>query len=173
LLDVLDASALANNTVIVLWSDHGWQLGEKEHWGKWTGWERSAKVPLIIVPPKQRAAEFANNARCDQPVGLIDLYPTLIDLCGIKSPAKLSGQSLAPLLRSPQKTTGRALVTMFGKNNVSLRTERWRYIRYEDGAEELYDLIKDPNEWDNLERNPEYTAKRKELRELAKAYLVK
>jgi len=151
MLEVLDASERADNTIIVLWSDHGWHLGEKQHWGKWTGWERSTKVPLIIVPPKKLADGFAEpGSRCDQPVGLIDLYPTLVELCGLKLPYELDGESLVPLLRNPGKETGRKLATAFDPGNISVRSDRWRYIRYADGSEELYDLQEDPNEWDNL-----------------------
>ena len=151
LLDALDTSQFGDNTVIVLWSDHGWHLGEKEHWGKWTGWERSTKVPLIVVPARKSANQFAAaGSRCDQPVGLIDLYPTLTDLCGIEAPKNLDGQSLTPLLRDPSRITDRMLVTMFDQGNVSIRDNDWRYIRYADGSEELYDRKSDPNEWTNL-----------------------
>jgi arylsulfatase A-like enzyme len=157
LLDALDASPYAENTVIVLWSDHGWHLGEKQHWGKWTGWERSTRVPLIIVPPSSRRAEFAKpGTRCRQPVSLIDLYPTLAELCDVPPPAGLDGQSLVPLLREPSRTTGRAVVTTFDPGNVTLRTDRWRYIRYADGSEELYDHPRDPNEWHNLAGDPKH-----------------
>jgi choline-sulfatase len=149
----------------VLWGDHGWHLGEKEHWGKWTGWERSTKVPLIIVPPKNLAGQFAvSGSRCNQPAGLIDLYPTLIDLCGIDAPSELDGISLVPLLRNPGIETGRNVTTMFDQGNVSIRSKRWRYIRYADGSEELYDHEKDPNEWDNLASNPEYQVQLKSMR---------
>ncbi len=151
LLDGLDASPYADNTVIVLWSDHGWHLGEKEHWGKWTGWERSTRVPLIIVPPKSASETFATaGSLCDQPVGLIDLYPTLAALCGVEPPANLAGESLVPLLRDPEQVTGRNLVTLFDKGNVSVRDRHWRYIRYGDGSEELYNLVTDPHEWHNV-----------------------
>ena len=90
------------------------------------------------------------GSRCDQPVGLIDLYPTLADLCGLQAPDDLDGQSLVPLLREPGKQTSRALITMFDQGNTSLRTERWRFIRYADGSQELYDMKKDPHEWYNL-----------------------
>lgn len=165
LLKTLDDSSAGNNTVIVLWSDHGWHLGEKQHWGKWTGWERSTRVPLIIVPPKKHADRFAAaGSRCDQPVGLIDLYPTLAKLCDVKAPATLAGQSLVPLLRDPKRKTGRGVVTMFDKGNASLRTDRWRYIRYGDGSEELYDHSNDPNEWSNLANKNEFDVQMQLLR---------
>ena len=149
LLDALDKSEHSDNTLIVLWSDHGWHLGEKEHWGKWTGWERSTRVPLIFVPQKDDTT-VSRSSVCKAPVGLIDLYPTLVESCGIEGPEMLHGQSLVPLLKNPELSTNRGLVTMFDKGNYSLRMERWRFIRYEDGSEELYDLEEDPNEWSNL-----------------------
>ncbi len=162
LLDTLDGSPFGDNTVIVLWSDHGWHLGEKQHWGKWTGWERATRVPLIIVPPKKLANRFAPaGSRCDQPVSLIDLYPTLTELCGVAPPDKLDGQSLVPLLREPHRATGRSVVTTFDPGNVSLRTERWRYLRYADGSEELYDHRNDPNEWENLAGASEHDAQKR------------
>ena len=166
LLDALDQSKYAENTAIVLWSDHGWHLGEKEHWGKWTGWERSTRVPLIIVPPKSAAGRFAKaGSRCDQPVGLIDLYPTLTELCEVAAPGVLDGESLLPLLRDPDTLTGRQLVTKFDQGNVSIRTDQMRYIRYADGSEELYDLKKDPNEWKNLSGNEAHGAQLQAFRD--------
>ena len=152
LIDALDESQYANNVTIVVWSDHGWHLGEKQHWGKWTGWERSTKVPLIIVPPQLKASQFATaGSRCDQPVNLVDLYPTLMELCKLKGPGHaLDGRSLVPQLKIPSQQEDRASITMFDPGNVSVRTNRWRYIRYEDNSEELYDLNNDPNEWHNL-----------------------
>lgn len=157
LLEQLDDSSIKDNTTIVLWSDHGWHLGEKEHWGKWTGWERSTRVPLIIVPPKNQAKDFAPaGSRCGQPVGLIDLFPTLTELCNVELPKELDGQSLAPLLRDPAKQTGRRLITTFDPGNYSVRTEKWRYILYANGNQELYDLQTDPHEWENLIENSEH-----------------
>ncbi len=151
LLSALDNGRFGNNTVIVIWSDHGWHLGEKQHWGKWTGWERSTRVPLIIVPPKKASASFAEpGERCEQPVSLIDLYPTLMELCNVPQPYELDGQSLVPLLKNPATSTDRTVVTVFDKGNISLRNRRWRYIRYADDSEELYDRENDPHEWTNV-----------------------
>ena len=166
LLDALDQSDAAANTWIVLWSDHGWHLGEKEHWGKWTGWERSTKVPLIIVPPKRLAKQFApGGSRCAQPVGLIDLFPTLAEACSLDAPKQLDGQSLLLLLREPANETGRVLPTTFDQGNLSLRTTRWRYLRYANGEEELYDLQADPKEWTNLANDPKYAELKDRLTE--------
>lgn len=88
-------------------------------------------------------------------MGLIDLFPTLSDLCGVIPPKGLDGLSLVPLLRDPNKATSRKLITAFGPGNHSVRTDRWRYIRYADGSQELYDHETDPNEWENLASEPE------------------
>jgi len=166
LLESLDNSPAKDNTVIVLWSDHGWHLGEKQHWGKWTGWERSTRVPLIVVPPRRVKDDFAKaGSRCDEPVGLIDLYPTLLELSKIADPITLDGESLVPLLKNPQLETERTIVTMFDQGNVSVRSTRWRYIRYADGAEELYDHHADEHEWKNLAANSEYAGVKRKLAE--------
>ena len=159
LLDALDASPAARNTIIVLWSDHGWHLGEKQHLHKFTLWERSTRVPYIIVAPGVTPA----NARCSRSVGLIDTFPTLIELCSLPSIEGLDGTSLVPLLSEPDRTWGRPVLTTHGRGNHSLRTERWRYIRYADGGEELYDHTTDPNEWHNLAGNPDLAAVKAEL----------
>ena len=169
LLNAFDKSNAADDTWIFLWSDHGWHLGEKEHWGKWTGWERSTKVPLIVVPPKRLAKQFAlAGSRCDQPVGLIDLFPTLSNVCGLSAPENLDGKSLLPLLHDPAKKTGRVIITTFGKGNFSLRNIRWRYLSYANGEEELYDLKNDPNEWANLSGDPRFTKVKKRFASMIK-----
>lgn len=146
LLDELDASAYANNTIIVLWSDHGYHLGEKEHWEKFALWEKATHVPLIVVAPGVTEA----GGRCDKPVDLMGLYPTLVELCGLEKNPKLDGVSWAPLLRDPTRGWGRPAVTTYQRGNHAVRDERWRYIRYADGSEELYDHRDDPNEWNNV-----------------------
>jgi len=158
LLDALDAGPHAANTIIILLGDHGWHLGEKQHWGKWTGWERSARVPLIVAPPAARRSEFATNKTSQQPVSLIDLYPTINEFVGLSAPATgLDGRALQAVMRSPATSTGRAVVSTFYGHHFSVRDERWRYIRYQDASEELYDHAADPNELQNLAGRPEST----------------
>jgi len=151
LVATLDTSPHAKNTWVVIWSDHGWHLGEKQHWGKWTGWQRSTRVPLMILPPRgDVTGRFATDAVCDNPVSLIDLYPTLLDLCGLPEGRQLAGQSLRPLLEKPTAKSKRLVVTTFDKGNHALSGIRWRYIRYKDGSEELYNRKNDPHEWTNI-----------------------
>jgi len=146
LLAALDESEYAENTIVVLWSDHGWHLGEKHHWHKFTLWERATRVPLVITAPGVTKA----GTRSTKPVNLIDLYPTLVDLCGLPANERLDGVNLKPLLRDPQSKWDRPSLTTLSRGNHSLRTERYRYIRYADGSEEFYDHQSDPNEWRNL-----------------------
>jgi len=164
LLDALDKSAHKDNTIVVLWGDHGWHLGEKQHWGKWTGWERAIRVPLAVVPPARDRAKFAAGQTSRQPVSLLDLYPTLLEFSGLTAPADgLDGQSLVPLLREPNRATGRAVVTTFYGEHFSVREEHWRYLRYADGTEELYDHDNDPNEWRNVASEPAHAAVKAQL----------
>ena len=154
LLDALDAGPAARNTVIVFWSDHGWHLGEKQHLHKFTLWERSTHIPMIIAAP----GVTQPGSRCTKPVGTIDIFPTLSELCGLSAPGGLDGHSLLPLLRNPSLEWNRPALTTHGRGNHTLRSERWRYIRYENGDEELYDHVNDPNEWTNLAGKPEFNA---------------
>ena len=159
ILDALDASTYAGNTIIVLWNDHGWHLGEKLHWAKNSLWEEATRVPLILVAP----GITEPGGRCARPVSLIDIYPTLIDLCGLNSREGLEGVSLLSLLGDPNATRVEPALTTSRGNNHSVRSERWRYTRYNDGAEELYDHQNDPLEWTNLANMPEYATKKAEL----------
>ncbi|MCA9069966.1 MAG: sulfatase [Planctomycetaceae bacterium] len=160
LLKALDEGQYGDNTLIVLWTDHGWHLGEKQHWGKWTGWERSTRVPLIFVPTIQAGKRSPNrgHSTCAAPVSLIDLYPTLTELCKVKAPNDLDGQSLVPLLRNVNLQTDRVVVTSFDRGNVSLRSDQWRYLRYRDGSVELYNIKLDPNEWTNLANDGQHNS---------------
>ncbi len=157
LLDGLAASPHADNTVIVFWADHGWHLGEKEHWKKSTLWEEATRVPCLISAPG------IEPGRCSRPVGLIDLYPTLLELCGLPPRSDLEGQSLLPLLQDPNRSWNRPALTTHGRGNHAVRSERWRYIRYADGSEELYDHDADELEWTNLAGEPYLEAVKDDL----------
>ena len=150
-IEALDASRYAKNTAVVLWSDHGWHLGEKLHWRKFALWEEATRNVLTISAP----GVTQPGGRCGRSVNLLDIYPTLIDLCGLAPRKGLEGASLMPLLRKPQAVWDRPAVTTYGRNNHSVRDERWRYIRYRDGTEELYDHTQDELEWRNLAGRPE------------------
>lgn len=150
-LDGLARSGAEDNTVIVLWSDHGFHLGEKMHWAKRTLWEESTRVPMMIIGPNLPAGH-----QTTKPVGLIDIYPTLVDLCSLPPKSGLDGISLKPLLTAADTVWDRPAITTFGPNNHSIRSERWRYIRYDDGSEELYDHNQDSNERTNLATSPEH-----------------
>jgi arylsulfatase A-like enzyme len=159
LLDALDESRYRENTIVVFLGDHGWHLGEKEHWRKFALWEEATRVPLIIVAPEVTRA----GSRSVRTVSLLDLYPTLIELAGLPTRNGLEGNSLVPLLKDPQTDWNRPVVTTHGRNNHAVRTERWRYIRYADGSEELYDHDNDPHEWTNLASDPAARAVKDEL----------
>lgn len=157
-LDALEASGQADNTIVVLWSDHGFHLGEKGISGKNTLWERSTRVPLVFAGPGITA-----GATCRQPAELLDIYPTLAELCGLPPKKGLEGHSLVPQLRDAAAPRPWPAITTHGPNNHSVRTDRWRYIRYADGSEELYDLAADPNEWTNLAADSRHAERKREL----------
>jgi arylsulfatase A-like enzyme len=149
LLDALDKNGQANRTIVVMWGDHGWHLGEKQHWRKFALWEEATRVPLAISIP----GVTSPGAQCERTVNLLDLYPTLVAACDLPAPEQLEGDSLMPLLNDPKAAWDRPTVTTHGRNNHAVRSERWRYIRYEDGSEELYDHEHDPMEHRNLAFN--------------------
>jgi choline-sulfatase len=151
ILKSLDESGEADNTIIVLWGDHGFHLGEKQRWAKRTLWEETTRVPLLVSVPGLKAGE-----RCNRPVGLIDLFPTLTELCGLPKKGDLEGVSLVPLLKDPNKKWDRPVLCTFGPNNHTLRSEEFRYTQYADGSEELFDHRNDPNEWTNLAGDPKF-----------------
>ena len=169
-LDALDASPYADNTIICLWSDHGYHLGEKEKYHKSTLWEESTRVPLIIVVPPGIASGLASGAGkagsvTQRPVSLVDIYPTLVELAGLPVMDGLDGASLAPLLKDPGAPRDHPALTSRSAGDHAVRDERWRYIRYGDGSEELYDHDSDPMEWENLAGSEEYRAVKERLAE--------
>lgn len=146
LLDALDSSAYRDNTIIVLWSDHGWHLGEKLHWKKFTLWEEATHNVLMISAP----GVSVPGARFDDPVSLLDIYPTLIELCGLTPGPPLEGSSLVSFLKNPELSWERPALCTYKFENHSVRSKKWRYTRYNDGGEELYDRENDPMEWTNM-----------------------
>lgn len=151
LLEALKTSGQANNTIVVLWSDQGWHLGEKMITGKNSLWERSTHVPLIFAGPG-----VAKQSPSREPAELLDIYPTLISLCSLPPRAGLDGHSLLPQLRDASTPRAWPAITTANAGNSAVRTTRWRYIRYADQSEELYDEHADPNEWTNLAADPHY-----------------
>jgi arylsulfatase A-like enzyme len=159
LLDGFDNSAYADNTIIVFWGDHGWHLGEKQHWRKFALWEEATRAPLIwVVPGVTRPGGV-----CERTVDFMSIYPTLTGLAGIKTPAHVEGRSIRSLLADPQAAWDEPALTTFGFKNHAVRSEGWRYIRYANGDEELYDERQDPYEWTNLAGKPEYADRIREL----------
>jgi arylsulfatase A-like enzyme len=145
ILQAFAFSRHVENTIIVLFSDHGYHLGEKNRVSKHSLWEESTRVPLIIVRPNKYKA-----SQSDLPVGLIDIYPTLVELCGLPAKSSNEGVSLVPLMNKSQTEWRHAIPTTYARGSHSLRSKQHRYIRYEDGSEELYDHAVDPHEWTNL-----------------------
>ncbi len=159
LLAALDSSPHAKDTIIVCFGDHGWHLGQKEHWRKFALWEEATRVPLIVVAP----GVTRPDSRCERTVSLLDLYPTLIELCGLPHKGELEGETLVPLLKNVAAERATPAVTTHGRNNHAVRSERWRYIRYAHGGEELYDHDSDPHEWTNLATNARLNSVKQEL----------
>jgi arylsulfatase A-like enzyme len=161
LLAGLKASGQMDNTVIVLWTDHGMHIGEKENWEKFTLWEESTRVPLFIVAP----GTAKPGSRCSRPASLLDVYPTLAELAGTKAPDHLDGMSLVPWLKNPNRSRKRPATCSY-RGDHTIRTDHWRYIAYRSGVEELYDHRSDPDEFTNLAYHPDHAAKRTEMRAL-------
>lgn len=159
LLDALDNSPHAANTIVVLWSDHGMHIGEKQQWEKFTLFEESTRVPLIVIAPGVTKA----GSVCDRPVNLLDVYPTLNELCGLPKRDDLDGQSLVPLLKEPNAVWQRPSITTWGAGNHAARGQRYRYIRHPNGDEQLYDHRVDPDEFHNLADKPELSGVKQRL----------
>tara|TARA_Y100001934_G_scaffold253174_1_gene317927 strand:+ start:3124 stop:4527 length:1404 start_codon:yes stop_codon:yes gene_type:complete len=156
-LRALKDNPRGRETVIMLVSDHGWHLGEKKHWCKGAIWEQTTHIPFIVRGPGIKPGSV-----CTQPVSLIDVYPSLVDIAGFVLPDYLDGNSIKPQLKDPTAKRPPA-ISSYGHGNTSIRTERWRYIRYEDGSEELYDHSVDPDEWQNQAGNPQHVKTKRKL----------
>jgi iduronate 2-sulfatase len=180
-LGALERLGLADNTVVVFFSDHGWLLGEHGQWHKMSLFEESARVPLVIYAPKAKG----NGTASPRTVELVDLHPTLADLCGLPAPAGLEGVSLKPLLESPIMPRSRPAYTQVTRGTPtatgekakagsprimgrSIRSERWRYTEWDEGKKgaELYDHDADPHEWKNLAKDPAHAATVREMQAL-------
>jgi len=159
-LDALDKSPARDNTIVLLISDHGFHLGEKLHWQKATLWEEATHCLLTARAPGMTRPK----GKCERFVSLQDIYPTLVELCGLEPPARLDGRSLVPLLKNPKAQWKSTAVTALGDRYITIRVEGFRYIRYRDGQEEFYDCSKDPREWTNEIRNPKYASAISRLR---------
>jgi arylsulfatase A-like enzyme len=158
-LRALETGPNAGNFQVILWSDHGWHLGEKLHWRKFALWEEAThNVLMMSVPGVTRP-----GGRCTRAVNLLDIYPTLTDTLGLPKPPVVEGDSLLPFLRNPRAPKNTPTLTTFGRGNHSLRDERWRYTRYLDGTEELYHHQSDPMEWTNLATDTKHSAVKKQL----------
>lgn len=153
-LDALEQSRYADNTIIVLWSDHGYHQGEKRSFRKFSLWEESTRVPFIIYDP--RSMQSRQDRTCNEAVSLIDIYRTLGELCELNVPDHVDGESLAGQLNDPEQSIERPAITTWGRGNYSVRDDQYRLTRYFDGSRELYDHTQDPQEWNNLAGSTEY-----------------
>ena len=166
-LDALEKSPHANNTIIILWSDHGFHLGEKRSFSKFSLWEEATRTPFIIFDPRN---DLGNGKACSEPIGLINVYRTLCELTGISAPDYVDGMSITPWLKNPELPKEQPALITWGRGNYSLRLKDWRYNRYFDGSEELYYHRKDPYEWTNLANDPDYAPM---MQNLAQKWLPK
>ncbi|NND08946.1 MAG: sulfatase [Saprospiraceae bacterium] len=144
-LSALEQSKYANNTIVVLWSDHGYHLGEKNRFAKQALWERNSRTVLIFKTPKAQP-----NQECHAPVQLLDIYPTLLELCDLPKYHLAEGHSLVPLIKKPNTSWPYPALTFYGEKNIAIRDRQYRLIQYENGSQELYNMSLDPNEWSNL-----------------------
>ncbi|WP_422083600.1 sulfatase [Ulvibacterium sp.] len=151
-IHALDNGDYGNNTYVVLFSDHGFHIGEKERHAKRSLWEDGTRVPLLIIGPG-----IPEGKVCNKPVQLMDIYPTLLELCNLEPDSKHEGNSLVPLLKNKELEWPHYARTSFGPGNYAIVSERYRFIQYNDGSEEFYDHIKDPKEWYNEIENPYYS----------------
>ncbi len=159
LLDALDKSGASKDTIVVFFGDHGYHLGEKMHWRKFALWEEATRNPLIWIAP----GVTTPGGVCNRTVDLMSVYPTLADLCRLPVPQHIEGVSIMSLLRRPGADWNTPALSTYGFKNHALRSEEWRYIRYHDDTEELYDEKKDPYEWKNLAGEKRFESVKHEL----------
>lgn len=159
-MEALENSEYADNTVIVLWSDHGYRLGEKGTFAKHALWETATRAPLMFVAP-----DLPKGKVIDSPAEMLSIYPTLLDLCGLPPYQRNEGKSLLPIMLNENSETDAYAITTFGMNNHAIKSDRFRYIQYEDGGEELYDHNDDPHEWLNQANNPDYASIKEALKQ--------
>lgn len=159
LLDALEKSPHRDNTIVCLWSDHGWSLGEKSHWRKFALWEEPTRTVFVWKVPDMTQP----GGVCERTVDYVTIYPTVCDLANLPKPDHLDSRSLVPLLKDPKAAWDLPAITTHGRKNHTVRTEGWRYIRYANGEEELYDEAADPLEYANLAGKPEYASRKEEL----------
>ncbi len=159
-LKALENSPYADNTIVVLWGDHGYHIGEKNRFAKHSLWEETSRVPLIFRTPGGIQGQVTHKT-----ASLLDLYPTLVDLAGLPAYAANEGTSLKPLLDGCSEPSDHVAITSYGFGNHAIRDERYRYIYFVDGSEELYDHQEDPNEWHNLAGDPAYADIKQRLKQ--------
>jgi arylsulfatase A-like enzyme len=160
-LEAVEKSAQADNTIVILWSDHGYHLGEKKSFKKFSLWEEANRVPFIILDKREKGAE--KGRKVTQAVTLINVYRTLAEMAGLTAPEYVDGNSLVPQLFNQSAPVSAPAIASWGRGNYAIRTENWRFIQYFDGSQELYNHKKDNNEWHNLAKLPEYKSKVEEL----------
>lgn len=159
-LDALDASQYKKNTIIVFWSDQGFHHGEKMHWGKHTLWQRTSHVPFIWA-----GKGIPKNERVNTTVSLIDMYPTLVELCNLPKVENIEGVSFASTLKNPASAKDRnVFLPSNEKGSYAVINTNWRYISYFDGGEELYNVKEDSNEWYNLASEKKYRSVMDEMK---------
>jgi len=167
LLKSLEQSAYADNTIVVIFSDHGWQLGEKQDWSKFALWQNVLNTVLMIKAPKKSPGleqGSADGIGCDENVCLDDIFPTLTQLCGIHDKPDASGTSLVPQLKNPKAKRHLPVISCLGEHHFSVIKDHWHYIRYQDGSEELYHMKNDPEEWTNLANDKHYNDIKQKLK---------